>query len=71
MMKKLRDWFRKDYIGIVFPIMSSEESSDGFIWKFRVYDRTLDYYTHDFEYPSRRMCKKAMKKHIKSMKKKK
>ena len=62
--------FKKDYIGLVFPIMRSEESKDGFIWKYRVYtvkDGSFDYYTHDFEYPGRRMCKKAMRKRIKDL----
>ena len=63
---------KSKYIGIAFPIMQSTESSDGLIWKFRVYvikDNSFDYYQHDFEYPGKRLCKKAMRKYIRVLRK--
>lgn len=65
---------KSKYIGITFPIMQSTESPDGLIWKFRVYiiDKSgFDYYQHDFEYPGKRLCKKAMRKCIKVLRKSK
>lgn len=63
---------KSKYIGITFPIMQSTESPDGLIWKFRVYiidKNDFDYYQHDFEYPGKRICKKAMRKYIRVLKK--
>lgn len=57
---------KSKYIGITFPIMQSTESPDGLIWKFRVYiinKNDFDYFSI-FEYPGKRMCKKAMRKFI-------
>lgn len=63
---------KSKYIGITFPIMQSTESPDGLIWKFRVYiidESGFDYYQCNFEYPGKRLCKKAMRKYIRVLKK--